>query len=156
MFRDFLTVIFMGGFLFTACVDQAADSGPDSPVHSSAEAGAGAASPAPWQPAPSDKNLERGEVFLQSTDIRTLESLPPQFMLSLKGSLPTPCHQLRVQVSPPDAQNEIQVEVYSLVDPQEICIQMLQDFEVNIPLGSFASGRYQVVVNGEQVGEISA
>jgi hypothetical protein len=47
------------------------------------------------------------------------------------------------------------VNVYSLVDPAEICIQVLEKFESNIPLGSYSSGNYTVLVNGEPVGEIN-
>jgi len=85
-----------------------------------------------------------------------LESFPPQFRLNLKGVLPTPCHKLRVQMPAPDDQNRIQVEVYSVVDPLMICIQVLQEFEVSIPLENLPAGQiYAVWVNGVQVGEVN-
>ena len=55
----------------------------------------------------------------------------------------------------PDDNDQINVNVYSLVDPAEICIQVLEKFESNIPLGSYSSGNYTVLVNGEPVGEIN-
>jgi hypothetical protein len=76
-------------------------------------------------------------------------------MLNLKGTLSTPCHHLRAKVNQPDAENRIQVEVYSIHDPDEICIQMLEEYETNIPLGSFPDGSYTIWVNGEQVGEFT-
>lgn len=106
-----------------------------------------------FAPQPGDADLLRGEVYLDSTELLTLESFPLQFMLSLKGSLPTPCHQLRVAVSPPDPENIIRVDVYSVTDPDTICIQILQTFEVNFPLGSYPTGHYTVWVNGKQVTE---
>jgi hypothetical protein len=128
--------------------------GPDSPVVSTPGPAGEEPSPAPWEPAPGDVNMVRGEVFIEEQDILTLESFPPQFVLRLSGSLPTPCHQLRVAASAPDEQDRIQVEVYSLAKPDEVCIQVLEPFEANVPLGSYASGTYTVWVNGEQVGEI--
>lgn len=110
---------------------------------------------APWEPQPGDEELERGEIIIESTEILILESFPPQFVLSVTGALPTPCHQLRVEVAPPDEGDRILVEMYSLVDPEEICIQVVEPFEVSIHLGSYATGKYAVILNGEQVGEIA-
>jgi hypothetical protein len=72
------------------------------------------------------------------------------------GSLPTPCHQLRVVIDEPDDQNQIQVQIYSLVDPNTVCIQVLETFDATIPLGSYASGSYTLFVNGEKVGDITS
>lgn len=130
--------------------------GPDSPVVSPPDTTGQEPAPAPWEPAPGDENMARGEAFVDSTDILVLESFPPQFVLQLSGSLPTPCHQLRVEVAEPDEQDRIQVEVYSVVDPEQICIQVLEPFEANVNLGSFPGGNYTVWVNGQQVGEIEA
>ena len=59
-------------------------------------------------------------------------------------------------VAPPDAQNQISVQVYTVSDPAQACAQMLEPFSENIPLGSFASGDYTVQVNGEPAGEFTA
>jgi hypothetical protein len=109
-----------------------------------------------YAPGKGDESLQRGEVFIDSTDILTLESFPLQFQLNVKGSLPTPCHQLRVVIDQPNERNEIHVSIYSLVDPNTVCTQVLEPFEANIPLGSFPSGKYSVFVNDEKVGEIEA
>ena len=82
-----------------------------------------------------------------------LKSNPPQFLLSLKGSLPDPCHQLRVAVHPPDEQMHINVEVYSLVEPGKVCTQVLKYFEAEIMLGSYPTGKYFLYLNGELLGE---
>ena len=110
----------------------------------------------PYAPGKGDESLQRGVVYIDSTDILTLESFPLQFQLNVKGSLPTPCHQLRVVVDEPDAQKQLKVTIYSLVDPNTICAQVLEPFEANIPLGSFPSGNYTIFVNEEKVGEITA
>ena len=100
--------------------------------------------------------MTRGEVFIDEMQILTMESFPPQFLLQISGSLPTPCHHLRADMSEPDAQNRIMVEVYSLTDPDTACIQVLEPFQQGINLGSLPQGSYTVLVNGEQVAEIEA
>ncbi len=108
-----------------------------------------------YAPQPGDDKLERGKAFLDTHEVLTLESFPPQYLLKLTGSLPTPCHQLRVTTSAPNEKGQILVEVYSVVDPQKICAQVLQEFMVNVPLGSLPSGTYSLLLNGESIAEIT-
>ncbi|MDD2922621.1 MAG: hypothetical protein PHQ36_10085 [Anaerolineales bacterium] len=107
-------------------------------------------------PNPPSTNLQRGGVYLDSTDLLVLESYPLQFTLTLRGNLPTPCNHLKVDVAPPDAQNKIIVDAYSLVDPNTMCAEVLQPFEENVPLGGFPTGHYFIWVNGKQVAEFDA
>ncbi|MBM3124454.1 MAG: hypothetical protein FJZ87_05180 [Chloroflexi bacterium] len=109
-----------------------------------------------YLPNPEDSNFLREPAFVESTEVLILESYPPQFTLAIKGDLPTPCHKLRIAANPPDSENRILVEVYSLVDVKTTCIAMLESFEVNYPLGSFPAGTYSVWVNGEKVAEIQS
>lgn len=109
-----------------------------------------------YQPQQGDDQLKTGNVYIDSSEILTLESFPLQFTLHMKGSLPTPCHKLRVAVQPPDDQNKILVEVYSLVDPDKMCTQVLEPFEINIPLGSYPAGKYTILVNGEVIAEFQS
>ena len=94
--------------------------------------------------------------MLESTNLLTLESFPLQFTLELNGSLPTPCHLLRVAVSEPDSENKILLDVYSLTNPDLICTQVIKPFEVNIPLGSFPTGHYTLWVNDNQIAEFDS
>jgi len=134
--------------LFSACAPS-----PDEPISSDAPT---PLQPNEYAPHPEDNILSRGEVFLDSKGLATLESYPPQFLLQLKGNLPTPCHKLRIAASPPDANNKVNVEVYSVVNPGEICIQVLAPFEVNYPLGSYPTGKYTLWVNGEMIAEFQS
>lgn len=109
-----------------------------------------------YAPKPEDAGLIRGEAYVDSTELLTLESFPLQFMLNLKGNLPTPCNQLRIAVSPPDAENKVNVEVYSVSSPDEICVQVLAPFEVNYSLGSFPAGTYSLWVNGTKVADFQS
>ena len=117
----------------------------------------GAMPPAPpvtFDPQPGDEYVTKGPVYLDSAEILILESYPSQFRLALKGSLPDPCHQLRVVVPQPDAQNVVDVEVYSVVDPGSVCIQVLAPFEVSVSLDGFPAGTYNIRVNGDPAGQI--
>lgn len=106
--------------------------------------------PMPYMPRNEDARLMRGVVFLESADVLVMESYPPQYVLNLQGALPTPCHELRVQAQPPDAEGNVWIEVYSVTDPQKICIQVLKPFAVQIPLLS-GTGEYTFWVNGKKV-----
>lgn len=99
------------------------------------------------------EGMERGEVFIDSTEVVIRESLPAQAVLTVKGNLPTPCHHVSYVVNEPDDQNRIMVEIFSLVDPAVLCTQVLEPFEEQVELGSLTSGKYSVWVNGEQVTE---
>lgn len=106
-----------------------------------------------YLPLPQDENLARGTVELALSDLLTLESYPLQYNLHLKGTLPSPCHQLRIAVDSPDEHNQIQVDVYSVVDPQVMCAQVLQEFEVTVSLGSYPTGSYSLQVNEKVIAE---
>lgn len=139
-------------FTFSACVPASGDTTVSYPNPSYPNA-PGDTMPANqnFAPSPSDEGMTRGEVYLDGVQLLTLESFPLQFMLNLKGNLPTPCHQLRIAVSPPDAENKVNIEVYSIADPDQTCVQVLAPFEVNYALGSFPSGTYSLWVNDIKV-----
>ena len=166
-------IIFFG--LFTACVDSidvgsGADSSAESPsditdtvsierddevvkspIDDTNTASDGVSD---WDPKPEDKNLESGEAFINQTDILIMESYPPQFAITVSGALPTPCHMLRVEVNNPDQENQIHINMYSVIDPAEMCVQVLESFDANVPLGTPPPGTYQVILNGDEIGEI--
>lgn len=110
----------------------------------------------PLFPQPGDEQLTRGEAFVNESGLLIRESFPPQVALSISGDLPTPCHQLRVAIDVPDSDNRINITVYSVVDPEMACIQVLEPFEEMVDLGSFPSGHYSVWVNGEAAGEFDS
>ena len=107
----------------------------------------------PFAPQPGDADLTRGNVYINEASLIIRESFPPQVSLTLAGDLPTPCNQLRAEISAPDPENKIRVDVYSVIDPNRICVQVLEPFEESIDLGTFPTGHYTVWVNGEMAGE---
>lgn len=122
--------------------------GPDEPVSATPGGTPPPALTPAYAPQPGDEALTRGKVFLDESQLLILESFPVQVHLQLKGSLPTPCHLLRVKVGEPDGEGKIAVEVYALVDPGKICAQVLQPFEQVVPLTPLPDGDYSVSVNG--------
>ncbi len=108
-----------------------------------------------YSPQPEDVSLTRDTVYIDSMDLLIMESYPPQISLHLVGSLPTPCHLLRVEAGLPDEDNIIRIGVYSVVDPNLMCAMVLQPFEQGVGLGSFPAGDYEVYVNDILVGEFS-
>jgi hypothetical protein len=127
----------------------------DDPVTSATDALGG--SPLPFtafQPQPGDETLIRSQVFLDLAELLTLESYPLQFRIHLKGNLPDPCHQLRVQIHPPDAQQRVLVEAYSVADANAICAQVLVPFEESLPLEGLPAGTFAVVLSGQYLGEV--
>ncbi len=114
--------------------------------------------PSGYEPQPGDENLTRGQVFLDmaNSQVIVIASEPTQAIANLEGDLPDPCHQLRVVVTPPDANNMISLDVYSVVDPGAICTTVLEPFTASIPLGGYTTGTYTVLVNGEKLGDFNA
>jgi len=110
----------------------------------------------PFAPKPEDKKLSRGNVYINEASLVIRESYPPQISLSLNGDLPTPCNVLRVKIDGPDQDNKIMVDVYSVVDPDKACIQVLEPFQEYIDLGTFSAAHYSVWVNGEMAGEFDS
>jgi hypothetical protein len=145
--KNILITIFLLSVMLAACTPATSTPAPASPPNS----GSG-----DYLPKPEDSALTRGTVFLDSTDLLTMESFPLQFSLHLIGSLPTPCHQLRISANQPDEQNQIHLDVYSVADPNMACAQVLEPFDVNYALGSFPTGHYILFVNGTQVVEFDA
>jgi hypothetical protein len=113
--------------------------------------------PSDYEPKPGDANLKRDQVMLdlESSTIFIQPFDPAQVEAILNGNLSDPCHELRVVVTPPNATKTINLEVYTLVDASTACITVIKPFSATIPLGSYTSVEYTVLVNGEKLGTFS-
>lgn len=153
-----ITLLLVLVFAITACAPEADDPVSSSLSYPNASYPNNSIPPEQnsYLPQTEDQSLTRGAAFVDFKEVLTLESFPLQFLLHLTGSLPTPCNQLRVAVSPPDAENKILVDVYSVSNPDKICTQVIEPFDVSIPLGSFPEGTYTLWVNGEMAAEFQA
>lgn len=95
------------------------------------------------------------EFRIESAQLLQMESWPVQVRLEVTGILSSACHEVETSVSPADEQGRIEVEVSQEPIEGEECPIAAQAFRESIPIGSFASGEYQVLLNGEKVGEIN-
>lgn len=146
-----MLAVILSVFVLAACGP--ATQTPDTPVKSNPPT---QGPPPSYAPRAGDDLLLRGEVFIDAADSLSMHSLPPQYSLTLRGSLPTPCHELRVAYAEPDSDNRINLDTYSVADPDVVCVQVLTPFEQDVYLGSFPAGHYTVWVNGVQVAEFDA
>ena len=99
------------------------------------------------EPTPSTGPVVSGPAFVEDVEFVFLESYPVQIRAIVRGSLPTPCHELVWNLEPTDGGAE--VEIGSAVDPGAVCAEVLEPFEVTIDVGSFETGEYTLIVNGE-------
>lgn len=108
-------------------------------------------------PDPGQAEWLRENAVVQNTQMIVMESYPIQVTLEIQGELPTPCHRLMVQFNEPDSDNNIEVEIYSLVHPSEICIQVIEPFSerISFPTEILGFDSYSVFVNGTFVGSIT-
>ncbi len=100
-----------------------------------------------------------GVVYINNTDLLIMESYPVQISLHVTGDLPTPCHffNYSYQIGSANDRFRIEVSAWSKSDPGAVCAQVLEPFEINIPIPmeDAAEGSYSVWLNGEKVGEFS-
>ncbi len=108
-----------------------------------------------YAPEAGDTSLERGTatVSLKNSGVVKDTASPVQVALHLVGTLPTPCNKLRVSPAQPDDQKHIQVDVYSVIKTGEMCTEVIQNFDVYVPLGSLPTGHYSIYINGELLAE---
>jgi hypothetical protein len=142
--------------LLTACGPVSSDSHAARPIDSSSISPEAPMNNDQYAPQPGDDALTRGNVFLESINMLTMESYPVQVSVNLAGSLPTSCHNLRAIINMPDANKNINIELYSVIDPNLMCTQVLQPFEATLSLGSFPVGHYTVLINDEKLGEFDS
>jgi hypothetical protein len=94
---------------------------------------------------------DAGPVFVETTDILLMESFPVQVALHVTGNLPTPCHEAVWKVE--DDGTTLAVRLASITEPDVLCAQVLEPFDISIPLGDFESGTRVVTLNGDEVGD---
>jgi len=85
--------------------------------------------------------------YVETVDLVFLESYPVQVRATITGKLPTPCHEVRWDLA--EDGTTIVLEVSGSYDPNENCAQVLEPFEVTVDVGSFETGSYTLMVNGE-------
>jgi hypothetical protein len=96
---------------------------------------------------------EKAWVDWDYSEVVVMESYPMQVDVIVRGDVPSPCHELRWEIAEPNENNEIHIEVWSVVDPAANCDALLEPFEERFRVGEFTEYGYSIWVNGMQVGE---
>ena len=132
----------------TVDLDRPVDSDDDEPI---AEPGPAGSIPEPRPPI--DGSVD-GEVRVTSADLRIMDSFPIQVMLDVEGEKPTPCHEIFWTVE--DTGEAIEIDMISQVASDQSCAQVIEEFIIAVPLGSWAEEARDVYLNGEQVGSFES
>jgi hypothetical protein len=91
-------------------------------------------------------------VVVTGTGLELRESDPVQVHLKVSAQLPTPCHEATWDVE--DDGSTITVVLGAQADPDQICVDMIEEAELDIDLGDFPTGSSRtVILNGETVGD---
>lgn len=137
------------GTTSTSSPDDPVDSGDgDEPI---AEPGPVGSIPEPRPPI--DGNLD-GEVTVSSADLLILESFPIQVNLQVAGEKPTPCHEIFWTVD--DDGERIDIDMISQIASDQVCAQVIEEFSIAVPLGSWADESRDVYLNDEMVGSFDS
>ncbi len=132
-------------------------SSPDDPVDSGdgdqpiAEPGPVGSIPEPRPPI--DGNQD-GPVTVSTVDLLILESFPIQVNLQVAGEKPTPCHEIFWTVE--DDGERIEIDMISQVASDQVCAQVIEEFSIAVPLGSWAGESRDVYLNDEMVGSFDS
>ena len=112
----------------------------------------------PYAPQPGDGDLMAGDINIESSSVFLAESQPPQLMVNFDYFPPTPCYELRLEVSGPDAQNQISLKAYGVAEKDKPCplMALATPLQANLNLGSLPKGHYTVLLNGDQIGEVNS
>ena len=100
---------------------------------------------------PPAEKIDQDPVKIKSATLLVLESYPMRVSLALRGELPSACHALVWEVAGPNDKNIIEITTYAESEGEKFCIQILEPFEVQIPLGSFTELGFRVRLNGEDL-----
>ncbi len=112
----------------------------------------------PYAPQADDSNMLRSDIRIDSASLALTQSQPPQVTVNFGYFPPTPCYQLRVEVSQPDSRNRINLSAYGITEKDKACVMMAPStpIQASLNLGSFAKGHYSVWLNGNMVDEFDS
>lgn len=158
MVRNLLLIL--GVVLFTGCSAQPTAVIPQvlpatqAPPEAAPQAAPAAEGINPYAPQPGDETLVRGDVTVEGASLTRMDLTPPHMLLNFSFFAPSPCHQLRVEVAPPNTENRIDVSAYGLATDQP-CGQeaIATSLPASVDLGNLPPGHYSVWLNGAVVGE---
>lgn len=103
----------------------------------------------PSETLPTGTPVIHGNVYIESYRI-VAGGQKNSIFVYITGNLPTPCHQIQVEVKPPDEQKRLYIEVYSSAKSGGMCVQVLSPFEYKAEVTHLADGDYSLYINGKK------
>ena len=112
----------------------------------------------PYASQAGDSAMMTGDIKIDSSSVALAKSQPPQVMVNFAYFQPTPCYKLRVEIAQPDSKNQIALTAYAVTEKNKACTLMAlaTPLQASLNLGSFPSGHYFVLLNGNQIGEFDS
>jgi hypothetical protein len=95
---------------------------------------------------PSDE-YQVADVSIDHVEVRLAESYPVQVFIDVVGYLPDPCWEAQEPVVEQEG-NRFEIEIVAERKADEVCPQVIEDYETSIALGTMDPGDYAVSVNG--------
>jgi len=100
--------------------------------------------PSTYAPQPGDAPLQRGGVSIEKVALTEMSGGNGQ-LVTITGSLPTPCHSLRLQIpAMASADGVLRIHAWSISDPAVVCAQVVQPFSAQFPIRVKADGGISV------------
>ena len=96
---------------------------------------------------PTTEQVVPGPAWVDDVEFIFLESWPVQVRAIVRGTLPSPCDTVVWDVRQTSAGAEVTISSAGAAD--EVCIAVLEPFEVIVDVGDYTSGTYSVIINGE-------
>jgi hypothetical protein len=109
----------------------------------------------PYPPQATDSALQRNKIEVVMSSLSTDKPQSSLAKLDFYYFLPTPCHQLRVEVGSPSPQYRIDVTAYSVIEKGKSCAvaPFAKPLETSLNLDNYPSGHYEIWLNGTFVGQ---
>lgn len=101
-----------------------------------------------YKPQKEDSELVEAPAYINIVDWNAEASI-----LHLSGSLPSPCHQLRIVSHSVEVESgfekEIALKVYSVISPEDMCADMIQPFNADLLIDNSVEEIKSVLINDE-------
>jgi hypothetical protein len=127
-----------------ACSSQTPAQEDNKETQSGKQSGTEAVVSHPYSPKPEDEKLTRGTVAIDAVTGAAAQAAG-EIVLSITGTLPTPCHELRLRIpATVSTDGLIRIEAWSVTDPDRLCAQVLQPFSVQVPVRAAAGAKIEI------------
>lgn len=105
----------------------------------------------PFPSKPGDDELTQGKAYIDSIEIKNQTATSATLLF--KGSLPTPCNELRLGFT--SAGNELAFTAFSVVAKGMICTEVIQPIEFELELSNLDAVDYIVKVNDQEMANLN-